>query len=164
MNHFAIDPNEISAQSTVAAVRSGKGEGPALASLLGAGERLESEALATLFLSEDVPTNELLELAAKLRRARTGKSAVETFSPLYLTNECDGECLMCGMRRFNEELRRETADAATNHRQLDLLHRRGMRGVALLTGEYHAGERRDEMFSKTRAALATRSNRVLLTS
>ena len=153
MGNFAIDPGEISAQSTRAAARSAEGEGPELASRLRSGERLGSEALAILFLSKDVPTDELLELAGKLRQARTGTLAVETFSPLYLTNECDGECLMCGMRRFNEDLRRETADAETNRRQLDILHRRGMRGVALLTGEYHSGERRDEMFSKTRVAL-----------
>jgi 2-iminoacetate synthase len=153
MSNFAVDPGEISILSQRAAERSAKGEGEKLASLLGAGERLESEALATLYLSEDVSTAEILELATKLRHARRGESSVETFSPLYLTNECDGECLMCGMRRFNDDLRRETADTKTNRGQLDVLRRRGMRGVALLTGEYRPGERREEMFGKTRVAL-----------
>lgn len=66
---------------------------------------------------------------------------LETFSPLYLTNTCDAECRMCGMRRDNQALRRETAELADVHQQLRLLSARGMRAVALLTGEYAAANR-----------------------
>jgi hypothetical protein len=48
---------------------------------------------------------------------------------------------MCGMRRENKSLRRETADIGTIEAQLRLLLRRGMQAVALLTGEYRTGQR-----------------------
>jgi len=153
MSPHAIDPNVITAQSTSAARRSSAGEGPELATQLRAGKPLEVEALAVLFLSKEISTDQLLELARECRKTDTAGRAVETFSPLYLTNECDGECLMCGMRRFNDDLHRETASEDTNRDQLDILYRRGMRGVALLTGEYSPGKQRDKMMGKTRAAL-----------
>src|SRR5207245_2774760 len=95
-------------------------------------------------------TEALLAIAAARRPA--GRPHLETFSPLYLTNECDAECLMCGMRRTNDELVRETAEAATAEAQLDILHRRGLRAVALLTGEYHHGPYRRTMIARTAAA------------
>ena len=102
-------------------------------------------------MSPRVATKDLLALARD--RRPLGATNIETFSPLYLSNECDAECAMCGMRRFNDQLRRETADAATIEAQLDILHRRGLRGVALLTGEYHHGPRRSAMLARTASAL-----------
>src|SRR5262249_10176254 len=78
---------------------------------------------------------------------------LETFSPLYMTNECDAECRMCGMRGTNSALVRETADDETIARQLGLLRRRGMRGVALLTGEYRLGRRRARILARVAQAL-----------
>ena len=89
-----------------------------------------------------------IALEARSRRPRR----LETFSPLYLTNTCDAECLMCGMRRDNDALRRETADPEATESQLDLLQRRGMHGVALLTGEYRT-DRRAWMLERVNRAL-----------
>ena len=122
-----------------------------LATRAGAGATLIDEELAALLLSPHVSTEALLAIAAARRPA--GSPRLETFSPLYLTNECDAECLMCGMRRTNDELVRETADAATAEAQLDILHRRGLRAVALLTGEYHHGPYRRTMIARAAEAL-----------
>jgi 2-iminoacetate synthase len=116
-----------------------------------AGDGLVAEELAALLVSPRVETDELLAIARSRRPA--GAPRIETFSPLYLTNECDAECLMCGMRRTNGELVRETADGETAEMQLDILHRRGLRGVALLTGEYHRGAFRGAMVARAAAAL-----------
>jgi 2-iminoacetate synthase ThiH len=64
---------------------------------------------------------------------------------------------MCGMRRVNTQLHRVTASEAATDEQLDILHRRGLRGVALLTGEYRRGSLREEMLKRT--ATAARSAR-----
>src|SRR5437899_2572084 len=121
-----------------------------------AGGTLADEELAALLLSPRVATEELLGIARCRRPA--GGPRIETFSPLYLTNTCDAECLMCGMRRTNEDLVRETADVHTAEVQLDILHRRGVRAVAILTGEYHHGPKRQTMIARAasavRAALA----------
>ena len=65
--------------------------------------------------------------------------AIETFSPLYLSNECDAECrhVRDAPRSTTQAKARVTATEQTvTLEQLDILHRRGLRGVALLTGEY----------------------------
>src|SRR6185503_10899134 len=98
-----------------------------------AGDALGDEELVALLLAPGVSTHTLTGIAAAHRPA--GGPHLETFSPLYLTNECDAECLMCGMRGGNTALARETADEGTVEAQLGILRRRGVRGVALLTGE-----------------------------
>ena len=151
MGVFELNPAAVAAARARAAERGASLGALELTTPLSAGELLGDEALAALFLSPRIATEELLELA----RDRRGPGAphIETFSPLYLTNECDAECLMCGMRRVNEGLVRETADEATVEAQLDILHQRGLRGVALVTGEYRHGARRDAMIARAGAAL-----------
>jgi 2-iminoacetate synthase len=102
------------------------------------GTGLSAEEIALLWWGS-VSTEQLHQAAAHVHERRHAR--LETFSPLYLTNTCDAECLMCGMRRENKSLRRETADIGTIEEQLRLLLRRGMQAVALLTGEYRAGQR-----------------------
>jgi 3-methyl-2-indolic acid synthase len=129
-----------------------------------AGAALSDVELAALFLSPQIPTDVLLDVARERRGAAAAR--IETFSPLYLTNECDAECRMCGMRGTNDGLVRETADAATAEAQLDILHRRGIRAVALLTGEYRHGPQRRAMILRAatalRAALARGFRHVLI--
>lgn len=90
--------------------------------------------MAALWLSSRVRTDVLYELALDLRREQPVQ--LETFSPLYMTNTCDAECRMCGMRRDNVALQRQTAESAEVEEQLEVLTRRGMHAVSLLTGEY----------------------------
>ncbi len=80
--------------------------------------------------------------AAAIARRGARAYELETFSPLYLTNSCDSECKMCGMRRDNRELDRRTASPAEVERQLEILARRGVLAVGLLTGEYRRETRR----------------------
>lgn len=94
--------------------------------------------LTTLWPS-DVDTADLY--AEARRRRERNAASLETFSPLYMTNTCDAECLMCGMRRGNTALIRETAPIDAVIQQLHVLKRRGMHAVALLTGEYRAAQR-----------------------
>ena len=150
---FRVDLDALSASRARAAARAEAGDGATLATAAAAGAHPDDEGLATLLLAPDVDTDALLALA-RMRRA-AGGFRFETFSPLYLTNECDAECRMCGMQRTNTGLVRATADAATVESQLDILYRRGLRGVAILTGEYHYGARRQAMIG--RAAMALRA-------
>jgi len=151
MEGFRVEAGAVAAARARAAELGASARVERLAGRAQAGEALSGQDLAALLLSPRVTTEALLELAAGRRPA--GAPHLETFSPLYLTNECDAECLMCGMRRTNDELVRETADGATAEAQLDLLRRRGLRAVALLTGEYHHGAYRRTMIARTAAAL-----------
>jgi 3-methyl-2-indolic acid synthase len=94
--------------------------------------------MAALYFSP-IETAALRDAAVARRGARA--SDLETFSPLYLTNTCDSECKMCGMRRDNRELDRQTASPNEIQHQLELLARRGVFAVGLLTGEYRRATR-----------------------
>src|SRR5881397_1054851 len=125
MQRFRVEAGAVEAARARAAALSASASAAELATRAGAGATLVDEELAALLLSPHVSTEALLAIAAARRPA--GRPHLETFSPLYLTNECDAECLMCGMRRTNDDLVRETADAAAAEAQLDILHRRGLR-------------------------------------
>lgn len=151
MTAFRLEPTALTETRSRAETHAAAGGGTDLLARAVTGDGLRDEELATLLLATDVDTEVLLDLA---RRRPTGGPHLETFSPLYLTNECDAECAMCGMRRFNPKLVRETADDLTIRAQLSLLHRRGLRGIALVTGEYHHGLRRDAMLARVARAIA----------
>ena len=106
--------------------------------------------MAALWLSPH-DAESLRSAAIAWRGART--TELETFSPLYLTNTCDSECKMCGMRRDNRDLDRQTAAPAEIQGQLETLARRGVFAVGLLTGEYRR-DARQWSIGRTRDALA----------
>lgn len=119
------------------------------AGLPAAGAVLDPAAMAALWYS-DLSVETLRDAAILRRGARS--TELETFAPLYLTNTCDAECKMCGMRRDNADLARETASPAETARQLHVLKDRGVLAVGLLTGEYRRASR-DWAIGVTRAAL-----------
>jgi len=152
MVQFRIDRDALRILRDRAASRAGSGEGAELFSRFEGGVSLADEELVALFLAREVPTDRILAVA-KCRRG-FDRPRIGTFAPLYITNECDAECRMCGMRRENSGLRRETASSELVLEQLDILYRRGLRGVAVLSGEYRRGSGRTERLM--RAARAAR--------
>src|SRR5438477_7392734 len=151
MAGFRLDVEALEAARERAAARALSDEAGTLARRAASGDRLTDDELAILLLSPRVAIAELMAIACA--RRPPGGPRLETFSPLYLTNVCDAECLMCGMRHTNDALVRETADQETVEGQLEILRRRGLRGVALLTGEYHHGPLRRAMIARAAAAL-----------
>jgi 2-iminoacetate synthase len=151
MERFRLEVGEVEAARARAARLAESRAIRALARRAAKGAALADEELAALLMAPAVDTEDLLA-AARARRP-AGAPRIETFSPLYLTNECDAECRMCGMRRTNDALVRETADEETAGAQLAILHRRGIRGVALLTGEYQHGALRRAMLARAAAAV-----------
>lgn len=135
---FRLDEGDVRRRLARARVESREGAADALRRAAG-GEGLTPDDIAVLWYAAEVETAALLDLAAELR-ARS-RAPLETFSPLYMTNTCDAECRMCGMRRDNAALRRETAELAEVEEQLQVLHQRGMHAVSLLTGEYGRARR-----------------------
>jgi 2-iminoacetate synthase len=164
MDGFRLDVGALEARAARAAALAGSGAGSGIAERAAGGEPLADEELAALVAAPEVGADVLLAIARA--RRPPGGPRLETFAPLYLTNECDAECRMCGMRRTNAALVRETADAGAVEAQLELLRRRGMPGVALLTGEYRPGALRRAMIARTaaglRAALARGFTHVLI--
>jgi 2-iminoacetate synthase ThiH len=115
-----------------------------------AGTRLDAHDIAILWYARAIATDTIADTAQEVRGTRVHR--LETFSPLYMTNTCDAACRMCGMRRDNDALVRETGELETIEAQLDTLLDRGMQAVALLTGEYGV-ERRPWAMRYVNAAL-----------
>jgi len=137
---FALDATEIEALLADGERRATTVDLDAAVARARSGAGLDPADVALLWTAPQLSVGDLYRLALAARQARPAR--LETFSPLYMTNTCDAECRMCGMRRDNRALVRETADAETIEEQLRTLCRRGMQAVALLTGEYR-GARRD---------------------
>src|SRR5499433_65383 len=152
MGWFHLEGEAVAAARRRAGSLAASGVVAELLARAAAGDDLGDVELAGLFLAPRIPTESLIELACE--RRPPGGPYLETFSPLYITNECDAECRMCGMRGTNTALVRESADAATVESQLDILHRRGLRGIAILSGEYRHGAFRRTMIARAAHAVA----------
>jgi 2-iminoacetate synthase len=103
------------------------------------GNGLDPEDMAVLWFAQELDADAMHRLATEA--CASPPRQLETFSPLYMTNTCDAECHMCGMRRDNDAMERDTADLQRIEQQLQILRARGMRAVALLTGEYRSARR-----------------------
>jgi 3-methyl-2-indolic acid synthase len=101
---------------------------------------LEAAAVALyIYNNKEISTDALTAAASHRKEICRGKNIVG-FVPIYLTNHCDGECKMCGMRTNNSELVRQFSSKTMIDKQLKFLYEeQHMRGVAFLTGEYNDG-------------------------
>lgn len=154
MSRFQLDEAAVHAVVERAAEQAGREAGEDLERRIETGVGLGPAEVAPLWFSR-IETRRLYEVARRRHRGRAG--VLETFSPLYMTNTCDAACRMCGMRRDNAALQRETAEPGEIEAQLELLLRRGMRGVALLTGEYASARREWAMGYVNRALRTTQA-------
>ncbi len=139
MTDFQLDENAVQGLIGEARRQAERGELRPVVERAQRGDTLDPIEIAQLWFAPRIDTQTLYERACEARCRRP--VALETFSPLYLTNTCDAECRMCGMRRDNQILHRQTADLELVEEQLRLLAGRGMHAVALLTGEYRAARR-----------------------
>lgn len=68
---------------------------------------------------------------------------METFVPLYISNECDSYCTMCGFKHSNTYLQRKTASIEEIKQQLEIiLHYEKISAVCILTGELFSKSKR----------------------
>jgi hypothetical protein len=102
------------------------------------GAPLDVDDLAVLWHAPlDATAMQALAEAVRARQPRP----LETFSPLYITNTCDAECLMCRMRRDNDALELRPSISPPSTRSSGSCSAATCRASLLLTGEYRAGGR-----------------------
>lgn len=139
MHDFQLDSDGLEELLSRARGRATTGYVEAVSERARCGNGLDPEDMAVLWFAQQLDAEAVHRLATEARTCRPRQ--LETFSPLYMTNTCDAECHMCGMRRDNDAMERDTADLDRIQRQLEILRARGMRAVALLTGEYRSAKR-----------------------
>ncbi len=97
-----------------------------------------ANAAALIYSSTQISTEKLAQEAAK-KVFSIRKKNLLTFSPLFTTNHCDSECLMCGMKKSNATMHRKFSGRNAILKQLRILkmHEK-TQGVGFVTGEYES--------------------------
>lgn len=95
---------------------------------------LDNDEIAALLNLEDETSIQKLFEAAKTIKERIFGREIEFFAPLYISNHCLNNCLYCGFREGNKELKRKvlTVDQAVSQAQkiIETGHR-----ILLVAGE-----------------------------
>src|SRR5262249_15458470 len=118
MSDFQLDEDELRQRLQRAAMRAQSGDVAQVIAAARRGAGLAADDIALLWATPSLDTEVMYQLAREIRGQRP--LPLETFSPLYMTNTCDAECRMCGMRRDNQALHRETAEMVEVENQLHL--------------------------------------------
>ncbi|MFW6381599.1 MAG: [FeFe] hydrogenase H-cluster radical SAM maturase HydG [Bacillota bacterium] len=96
---------------------------------------LEPEEAAVLLQVEDKDLiEEFLEAARQIKEKIYGKRLV-LFAPLYFANVCANNCLYCGFRRDNKEVKRKILSQEEIRKEVEALEREGHKRLLVLTGE-----------------------------
>lgn len=97
---------------------------------------LDLEELAILLQTQDEEVVEsIYDAALYVKEATYGKRMV-FFAPLYVSNVCANNCLYCGFRRDNKELKRRVLTIDEIRREVEILLSEGHKRILLVAGEH----------------------------
>ncbi len=99
----------------------------------------------------------ILETARKVKLEIYGRRLV-LFAPLYLSNYCSNNCLYCGFRRDNKELKRRRLSPEDIRHEVELLTRQGHKRIMMLTGEDSSKSGLDYLLEGLAAAYSVRTD------
>ena len=96
---------------------------------------LTPEETAVLLQTEDEDLiKEIWKAAKEIKQAIYGNRLV-LFAPLYVANHCANNCLYCGFRRDNKELKRVSLTMDQIANEVKVLQREGHKRILMLCGE-----------------------------
>ncbi|HAJ27969.1 MAG TPA: [FeFe] hydrogenase H-cluster radical SAM maturase HydG [Syntrophus sp. (in: bacteria)] len=96
---------------------------------------LSPEETAVLLQTEDQDLiGEIFHAARAVKRGIYGNRLV-LFAPLYISNYCANNCLYCGFRRDNKELKRVALTMEQIRKEVEVLEREGHKRLLMLCGE-----------------------------
>jgi len=91
---------------------------------------------AELMLIEDPDHLEEMFATARAIKQRIYGNRVVLFAPLYISNECVGNCLYCSFRQDNHELERRTLEPTEIRRETRWLVEHGYKRLLLVFGDH----------------------------
>lgn len=97
-------------------------------------EHLTPDDFAALLSPAAIPYLEDLAVKARHETRKKFGNAVQLFTPLYLSNHCDNECIYCGFNRRNK-IRRGILTLHEAEAELAAIAATGLKDILLLTGE-----------------------------
>lgn len=97
---------------------------------------LKLEDVACLLQNKSIDIKEeMLNTAQKIKFDIYGKRLV-LFAPLYISNKCSNNCLYCGFRSGNKELKRRTLSYGEIKNEIEILIKLGHKRILLVCGEH----------------------------
>jgi 2-iminoacetate synthase len=116
---------------------------------------LSPEEAAVLLQVEDPELNELIcDTAHDIKNAIYGNRLV-MFAPLYTSNYCSNNCLYCGFRKDNRELKRVSLTMEEVAEEVRILERQGHKRLLMLCGEQKGKKSLDYFIDAIGTAYAT---------
>jgi 2-iminoacetate synthase len=97
-------------------------------------EHCSVEGLKTLLSSAAAPYLEAMATKAKRETSKHFGNTVYVFTPLYISNYCDNNCVYCGFNCCNKIARKKLSMAEIEH-EMQIIADSGIEEVLLLTGE-----------------------------
>ena len=116
---------------------------------------LSLEEAAVLLQCEDQDLlDEIFATARFIKRGIYGNRLV-MFAPLYISNYCSNNCLYCGFRKDNKELKRVALTMEEIAEEVRMLEREGHKRLLMLCGENHKKSSMDYFLEAIETAYAT---------
>jgi 2-iminoacetate synthase len=101
---------------------------------------------------------EILKTAREIKESIYGNRLV-LFAPLYIANYCSNNCLYCGFRSDNKDLKRVALDMDQIAREVETLQREGHKRLLMLCGEHPRRSSLDYFIEAIETAYAVRTEK-----
>lgn len=101
---------------------------------------------------------ELFDIAFKIKNAVYGNRLV-LFAPLYVSNYCSNDCLYCGFRRSNRDMKRRKLSDEEVRLEVELLEKQGHKRILMLMGEDFKRYSFNDFLRALKVAYSVRSRR-----
>ena len=95
---------------------------------------LELDDVACLLNINSSDVQELYDTAFKIKNKIYGNRLV-IFAPIYVSNYCVNDCLYCGFRGSNKEMKRKILSEAEIRKEVEVLQKQGHKRLLMLMGE-----------------------------
>ncbi|MEN6317893.1 MAG: [FeFe] hydrogenase H-cluster radical SAM maturase HydG [Syntrophaceae bacterium] len=120
---------------------------------------LTPEETAVLLQTEDDDLiKEIWKAAKEIKRAIYGNRLV-LFAPLYIANHCSNNCLYCGFRKDNKELKRVALTMEQIANEVRILEKEGHKRLLMLCGEHPSRSRLNYFIEAIKTAYAIKTDK-----
>src|SRR3989338_3501294 len=115
------------------------------------------DAAALLQVEDESLLKELFDTAFKIKNLIYGNRLV-LFAPLYISNHCTNDCLYCGFRRTNRELKRVALSKDEIIQEVEAIEKQGHKRILMLMGEDYSIYSFEAFLDAIRAAYSVKTS------
>jgi 2-iminoacetate synthase len=116
------------------------------------------ETAVLLNVNDNKNLNKIFKTALKIKQEIYGNRLV-LFAPLYISNYCANNCLYCGFRKDNREIKRIALTLDEIKDETQMLLRNGHKRILMLMGEHHNKSSLDFLFEAINKVYETKDEK-----